>query len=155
MIMDRQLHRSKTNRVISGVCGGFAEYFSIDPTIIRIICIIISLSGTGILAYIVAAIIMPDERKASYTGSDWKPNADTWRTNTGKSAENDIEDEKDNWDQPVKYNSEKNRLVMGAILVGLGVLFLGKQIMPWFDLKYLIPMLLIGVGGFIIYKGRR
>jgi len=149
--MDRQLHRSKRDRVIAGVCGGFAEYFHIDPTIIRIICFIICLTGTGIFAYIVAVIIMPDERNASFQGSECSnsSNKDT------ENFVNDVEAEKDKWDQPVKYNSEKNRLVMGAILVGLGILFLGKQLMPWFDLKYLIPVLLIGIGGFIIYKGRR
>lgn len=149
--MGRQLCRSKRNRVIAGVCGGFSEYFNIDPTIIRIICFIICLTGTGIFAYIAAVIIMPDERNVSNASGKWNTGAE----NKTDSFVNDIEAEKNEWDQPVKYNSEKNRLVMGAILVGLGIIFLGKQIMPWFDLKYMIPLLLIGIGGFIIYKGRR
>jgi phage shock protein C len=149
--MGRQLCRSKRNRVIAGVCGGFSEYFSIDATIIRIICFIICLTGTGIFAYIAAVLIMPDERKVYTPGSEWDTSTET-KTD---SFVNDIETDKNEWDQPVKYNSDKNRLVMGAILVGLGIIFLGKQIMPWFDLKYMIPLLLIGIGGFIIYKGRR
>lgn len=149
--MGRQLCRSKTNRVVAGVCGGFSEYFNIDPTIIRIICFIICLTGTGIFAYIAAVIIMPDERKITNGCCEFKTEAEK----ETDSFINDIEKEKNEWDQPVKYNSEKNRLVMGAILVGLGILFLGKQIAPWFDLKYMIPLLLIGIGGFIIYRGRR
>lgn len=148
--MSRQLYRPKRNRVIAGVCAGFAEYFGIDPTIIRIITIIIALSGTGILAYIVAAVIMPDESNVSAASGDWGSGED-------KNTEDFIRDQekqRNEWDQPVKYNSEKNRLVMGAILVGLGIMFLGKQLLPWFDLKYFIPLLLIGIGGVIIFKGR-
>ncbi len=50
------------NRIICGVCAGIAEYFGIDPTLVRLIWAIISLTGgIGILAYIIAAIIMPSE----------------------------------------------------------------------------------------------
>jgi phage shock protein C len=54
------LYLSDTNKVIGGVCGGFGEYFGIDPTVIRIIlvCAII-FAGLGLLAYILAWIIMP------------------------------------------------------------------------------------------------
>ena len=47
-------------KMLAGVCGGFAEYFGIDPTIIRLVWVILSLvAGCGILAYIIAIIIMP------------------------------------------------------------------------------------------------
>ena len=48
------------NRMICGVCAGVAEYFGIDPTIVRLIWAALALSGTGILLYIVAAIVMPE-----------------------------------------------------------------------------------------------
>ena len=58
----KKLYRSNQNRMILGVAGGFAEYFNIDPTIIRILWVIFGvMGGTGILAYIIAAIIMPTE----------------------------------------------------------------------------------------------
>ncbi len=61
--MDKQLFKSSTNRVICGVCGGIGEYFRIDPTVIRLIWVILSAAsfGTGLLIYIVAAVIMPEE----------------------------------------------------------------------------------------------
>jgi phage shock protein C len=147
-----RLYRPKNNRVIAGVCGGFAQYFRIDPTIIRIIWILISLSGTGILAYIVAAIIMPDEDKVVGSRNEWNESPKTEADDFVSS----FESEKDNWgEQPPKYNSERNRFVLGAILVGLGILFLGNQIIPrLFELKYLVPILLIGIGGFIVFRGR-
>lgn len=49
------------DRKLCGVCGGIAEYFNIDPTIVRLLWILLVLcAGTGILAYIIAAIIMPE-----------------------------------------------------------------------------------------------
>jgi phage shock protein C len=58
--MEKRLHRSRTERMIAGVCGGLAEYFDVDPTIIRIIWVLISfLAGVGILLYIILWIIMP------------------------------------------------------------------------------------------------
>lgn len=55
----KQLFRSDTNKVICGVCGGIGEYFDVDPTLIRLIWIIFACNGSGILAYIIAACIIP------------------------------------------------------------------------------------------------
>ena len=55
----KKLYKSN-NRMICGVCAGVAEYFGIDPTIGRLIWAALALSGTGILLYIVAAIVMPE-----------------------------------------------------------------------------------------------
>lgn len=55
----KKLYKSN-NRMICGVCAGVAEYFGIDPTIVRLIWTALALSGTGILLYIVAAIVMPE-----------------------------------------------------------------------------------------------
>lgn len=57
----KRLYKSKIDKKLCGVCGGLAEYFNIDSTIIRLgLVILVACFGTGILAYIVAAIIMPD-----------------------------------------------------------------------------------------------
>lgn len=58
----RRLYKSDTNRVICGVCGGIGEYFGIDPTLIRLALVLFSFTGSTIVAYIVAAIIMPARR---------------------------------------------------------------------------------------------
>lgn len=57
----KKLYRSRTNRLICGVCGGVGEYLNIDPTIIRLLLVLLAFTGTGILAYFIAAIIIPDE----------------------------------------------------------------------------------------------
>jgi phage shock protein C len=57
----KELKKSCTNRVICGVCGGLGEYFNVDPTVVRLLWIAFSLmGGSGILAYIIAAVIMPE-----------------------------------------------------------------------------------------------
>ncbi len=57
-----KLMRSRTNRKIAGVCAGFAEYFDLDVTLVRVVWLIIALfGGGGILAYIIAWIVMPEE----------------------------------------------------------------------------------------------
>ena len=58
----KKLAKSNQNRIICGVCGGIAQYFNIDATVIRLVWALFCLAGcSGILAYIVAAIIMPPE----------------------------------------------------------------------------------------------
>ncbi len=58
--MKKKLYKSNTDKKICGVCGGIAEYFGIDSTIVRLILVLAVLfAGTGVLAYIIAAIVMP------------------------------------------------------------------------------------------------
>ena len=58
--MSKKLYKSQNNRMLCGVCGGIAEYFNIDPTIVRLAWLLLVLcAGTGIWAYIIAAIIIP------------------------------------------------------------------------------------------------
>ena len=59
--MVKRLYRSKKNKVIAGVCGGIAEYLEVDPVIIRLSWVVASLAwGAGILAYLIAWLIIPE-----------------------------------------------------------------------------------------------
>jgi phage shock protein C len=58
---EKKLYKSSTDKKLAGVCGGLAEYFNIDSTLVRLGWVVFSLlGGSGLLAYIIAAIIMPD-----------------------------------------------------------------------------------------------
>jgi phage shock protein C len=60
----KRIYRSKKDRVIGGICGGIAEYFNIDPVIVRVIAVILAFVwGFGIIAYIIAWIIIPQNPK--------------------------------------------------------------------------------------------
>ena len=58
--MSKRLYKSDNAQMIDGVCGGIAEYFYIDPTLVRLGWVLFSaLGGSGVLAYIIAAIVIP------------------------------------------------------------------------------------------------
>lgn len=59
--MEKRLCKSRSNRVICGVCGGLGEYLNVDPTIIRLLAVLLGCTSTGIIIYLVAAVIMPEE----------------------------------------------------------------------------------------------
>ena len=61
----KRLYKSATDKKICGVCGGIAEYFGIDPTIIRLVWAVLALVyGSGVLVYIIAALVLPDAPRA-------------------------------------------------------------------------------------------
>ncbi|MDR1800390.1 MAG: PspC domain-containing protein [Lachnospiraceae bacterium] len=60
-MFDKKLYRSVNNKMLCGVCGGIGEYFNIDATLVRLAAVLLGCTGTGLLAYIVAAIIIPVE----------------------------------------------------------------------------------------------
>jgi phage shock protein C len=61
--MEKRLYRSRNNRILAGVCGGLGQYFSIDPTLIRVIAVILLVifNLATFIAYIIMAVIIPLE----------------------------------------------------------------------------------------------
>lgn len=115
--MTKRLYRSKEQNVIGGVCGGLAEYFDVDVTLVRLVTVVLFFAtGIGLLAYIIAWIIMP------LAPTDFVPKS----TNTAPSA----------WGQ----------YLPGLILVIIGAVLLMKQFWFWFDLHNFWPVILIFIG---------
>ena len=59
--MQKKLYRNTQNKMIAGVCFGLADYINIDPTVVRVIWALIALGGAGIIAYLIAALIIPEK----------------------------------------------------------------------------------------------
>ena len=57
--MDKKLYRSNINKMLCGVCGGIGEYLNVDPTLVRLIWALVACSGAGVVAYLLAAVIIP------------------------------------------------------------------------------------------------
>jgi phage shock protein C len=77
--MNKRLYRSKTKRTLSGVCGGLEDYFDIDVTIIRLVWVLITImSGglPGIVAYVIAVFIIPEEPVGYHNNDMNRSNAD-------------------------------------------------------------------------------
>ena len=59
--MDKKLYRIREGRIIAGVCNGIGAYFNVDPTVIRVAWALLAATGTGILAYLICALIIPEQ----------------------------------------------------------------------------------------------
>ncbi len=135
----KRIYRSRQDKVIGGVCGGIAEYFNIDPVWIRIIAVVLALmDGIGILAYIVAWIIIPENSRQKIRD----PKMQSQINSTIKKISN---------------SSRKNRasFIIGAILVAVGFSFLFNELFFWFSFKYVWPLIIIALGIFLIIKVKK
>jgi len=156
--MQKRLYRSATDRMIWGVCGGLAQYFDIDPTIVRIIAVLsIFFGGAGIIAYIILAILIPSEKSRAASPKDAiRENIEEMRTD----AENLGKEVKETIDNPAERSRQTSsrRLWFGLILIAIGVIILLSlfgAFFWWLQWKYLWPLILIAVGLLIIFASRR
>jgi len=159
--VEKRLYRSRTDRMIWGVCGGLAKYFDIDPTIIRIIFVVlIFANGLGILAYIILAIVVPLEgSKATEPKGAIKENvAEIKQTATelGQEIRATFAGEETKPEEATEV-SRRRRNFFGIILIVLGILFLmgSLNLFAWFKWIYLWPLILVAVGLLIIFSARR
>lgn len=111
----KKLYRSKNNRVIFGVCGGLGEYFEIDPLIVRILFVVLSLlNGVGIIAYLILAVLVPEGDKEKKN----KKNGNTVEEVQEKTQELAEELKDGGWIKNVK-----NIFGFIIVLIGLNALF--------------------------------
>lgn len=152
--MQKRLYRSRTEKMIGGVSGGLAEYFDLDPTIIRVAFVLsIFLGGGGIIAYIILWIVVPE-----------KPLLHSQPfTNTETNAEKNDDDESQNINNenkteqpqfPVFPKRTNGSIVGGLILIVLGGLFLLDNFFPRIHFFDLWPLVLIGIGAALIINSR-
>ena len=155
--MPERLYRSVREKMIGGVCGGLADYFSVDVTLVRLIALVaIFPGGVGFLAYLAAWIIIP-MNPAEQGGLTEHRNRDVGEVVKGMVS--DVKDATGPYlqEKHEKHKNHENRSkIAGGILVTLGVLFLLERFLPyWFDMGKMWPLLLILIGLAIIYRGGR
>lgn len=125
--MTKKLYRSKKDSIIAGVCGGIAEYFQLDSTLVRLLAIlVVFLGGAGVIAYIVAWIIIPQNPE-------------------------EVLEQEPVYSSPEGHEDRNKHVWGGLILVFLGLFFLIRSFFPHFILVKFWPIILIVVGiGLII-----
>jgi len=147
--------------MIGGVCGGLADYFSIDVTLVRLMVLVATFAGgVGFVAYFAGWIIIP-VNPSEQGGQTERHNRDVGQVVHGMVS--DVKDATKGFNlqekqgEQVKSEAHENRSKMaGGILVTLGVLFLLQRFFPyWFDMSKMWPLLLIIIGLGIIYRGGR
>lgn len=146
--MERKLYKSSTNRVFFGVCGGIGEFFEVDPVVIRLLTVIFTLmGGAGLLAYIIAAIMIPER---STVGGFRSPGPE----NRGPEQDGPEPDQPEMSQKTAKKSRGNSSLTFGVILIGMGALVLINVILPWIQDELILAAALIGLGFyFVIRKG--
>src|SRR5690554_4332442 len=139
--------------MLAGVAGGMAEYFDVDPTIMRLIFVVILLAyiPLGLVAYIIASFIIPEKAvDKDARGADAN-------NGTGEADDDARADRQEaDIDQSGSTRSSRNtRYLFGAVLLIIGAVLMAKQIIPWFYTKLFWPVLLIAAGLFIMCGGWR
>jgi phage shock protein PspC (stress-responsive transcriptional regulator) len=137
----KRLYRSKEHRIIGGVSGGLGEYLDIDPVLIRIgFVVTVFAGGAGILAYIIAWIIIPEQpRDTPMTTS-----TETQQPNTPPPPP-----------EPPKREEKRGSIVGGMVLLVLGLLFLANNFLPDFHFEDWWPLILVAIGAGLLYKAVR
>jgi phage shock protein C len=136
--MTRRLYRSQTDKVIGGVCGGLGEYFDVDPVLVRIIAVLLVLGhGIGLLAYIIAWILIPKREYDEAAASDFS------RVPTPP-------------EEPKAPSPTWHKYVPGLALIVVGVALLVREHGFYYDLADIWPLVFIGLGLVLIfYKGKQ
>jgi phage shock protein C len=137
-----RLKRSKSDRMIAGVCGGLAAYLDIDSTLVRLaFAILLFASGIGFPIYLILWVIMPEE------DSDDRPDAEVIQKNLGEMGSS--------------IHSGISRLdrqaTVGLLLVLLGAYFLLTQFgwLNWISGAVFWPLVIIGIGVYLLIRQTR
>ncbi|HEX2963106.1 MAG: PspC domain-containing protein [Ignavibacteria bacterium] len=145
--MRERLYRSQKDKMIAGVCGGLAEYFDVDPVIIRIAFVAATiLSGMGLIVYILLWIIVP--YKESVAAAAAGSGSAAYAAPAG--SETASEGAQGTSEAEAPYTSyrerRRNRPILGYILVGLGLLFFADRFFPYFEFHDFWPLILVAIG---------
>ena len=150
MEKNKRLYRSAKSKVFGGVAGGIAEYFDIDPIIIRLLFVIIAFAGGGgVIVYLILWIALPLEPITPFTmnmGSSEPFNA----ANPGDPSTSEFTAGSSNpFEVPAKPEN-RNSLIGGIVLISLGIIFLANRFIPNIDFGDLWPLVLVVLGGVLI-----
>lgn len=157
----KRLYRSRQNKIIAGVAGGIAEYFEIDPTIIRLLFVLLAFAeGAGILIYIIAWLIVPENPDQPEIDRPNERNRSEKAEPAGQDLRLSSKEEKAEATQTEgtrrldRIDGDRTRQWFGIILLLLGLIFFFNLFTPLVFLIPFWPIILILVGLWIIFSHR-
>jgi phage shock protein C len=150
--MEKRLYRSRTDRMIFGVCGGLARYVGMDPSIVRILTVLLALASAGfaILAYLAMAVIVPVEGSQNVEPRDVvAENAEDIK-NTAQELGRKIEDtfaSRGLNEQEERALQARRRNVLGVVIIVIGVVVLLATLnaFRWWAFAFPVALIIIGV----------
>jgi phage shock protein PspC (stress-responsive transcriptional regulator) len=139
-IEPKKLYLSRKDKVIAGVCGGYAEYFNIDPVWVRLLAVIsVLFGGISIFIYIVSWVLMP--KNPGQKTSKNTPAEDIAQKIISKTS-NDLK----------AGREHRSSVIAGMILIVFGMLFFFEKMFGWFRLWFAWPVILVIVGFYLIIR---
>ncbi|OGV18324.1 MAG: hypothetical protein A3J84_09900 [Ignavibacteria bacterium RIFOXYA2_FULL_37_17] len=145
--MRDKLYRSRRVRVFGGIAGGLAQYFNLDPILVRVLFVVVTLlHGFGILLYIILWIVIPEEPfEIAY---QVKPD------DQAKAEEQPAQTDSMNFDgsQSLPKKQSSGRIIVGIVLIVVGLIFFADRIIPSFDLRDVLPIAFVLIGGSLIWN---
>lgn len=142
--MAERLYRSRSKKVLGGVAGGLGEYLNIDPVLMRVLFVIITLiNGLGILLYIILWIVVQEEPYK-------EPFYEMGQSSDSSGQKNDARDDSQSRTQPSQKPEGRGRVVVGVVLIALGFIFLAENWFPSFHFHDIFPLALLGVGIWLV-----
>lgn len=122
----RRLRRSSDDHVIAGVCGGLGAYLGVDPVLLRIAFVVLTLGGgSGVLLYILGWILIPQAAQGEQLG------------------------------QARTADRASGAVIVGGMLILLGMMLVMRRVLPWFDDRIIWPLVLIGIGLLVAQRGMK
>lgn len=149
--MSGRLERSRTNRVIGGVCGGLAEYLDIDATFVRVVMIILAFPfGIGVLAYFVLLFLMPNPGEPA---PFFRPSAG----GAAAVADPTVAPAADPSRVSDPLEVDRRRSSLGLLLVAVGIIFLlgNLGVFRFVEWRVIWPLVLIALGVYFITQRAR
>jgi phage shock protein PspC (stress-responsive transcriptional regulator) len=139
--MKKRLYRSRTNQKIAGVCGGIAEYLDLDPTVVRIVFVLLAfVNGGGIIAYLVCWIAMPLEPLQE---QGTHPHAVMESPTATALSDGEVS---------TSRVSRRIGVGLGIVLIVIGLSLLLERYIPWYK-GNVVPLLLIVGGAMLLSRG--
>jgi phage shock protein C len=146
----KRLYRSITDRRISGVAGGLADYLSMDPLLVRLIFVILAIAGGGgLLIYIILWIVTPEEPYSLHQKQEkpyTEPTPDSGEPISEESVYTQESGRKGPPVTPASKPKSKGSVIGGLVLITLGALFLADEFIPRLDFGDLWPVILVVIG---------
>jgi phage shock protein C len=145
--LKEKLYRSQTQKIVGGVCGGIAEYFDLDVTLIRFLWILVAfMAGSGVIAYIIGMIIIPPNPHQLTMKSEGKAFSSEGDIEGERVVEGEIVEDRSCFD-----STNDKRKILGLILIGFGIYFGMNMLWGWRFLRRLWPLVFIAVGIYILF----
>ncbi len=151
--MDKKLYRSRSDRILGGVCGGIAHYFDVDPTIIRLLAVaLIFAGGAAVIAYILAWIIVPEEPRKR------KVEEQQEEREKGEEEERIIDIETE---ERKDEHRNRNLDLLAWVLVIIGVVWIARYAFTWWwpslfaGGRFFTPVVLIILGIVVLLWRKR